>query len=255
MQTDGWTGFAFDWAGSQVYNNVFYNSTVMTGYNVSMWGNSYASGSPSVNVTVTYPSAVPSPVPMPVTGGAASGGSGSPSSSASSGSSSAAQSAAAPLSVGPRFPQKKGKSSVAAASGSSTTSISASAALAGASIQGTFRKQAGGVKSAASYALSASATLAGLGTFHLSGAGIGAVRLDTATGTVHLANAKGAVTLSLSALNVSATDPTPTSFKYVVTRATGPCKHLSAQTGVLKLTLTPGKKPSIGDFSLSLSAS
>jgi hypothetical protein len=257
MQTDGWTGFAFDWAGSQVYNNVFYNSTVMTGYNVSMWGNSYASGSPSVNVTVTYPSAVPSAAPTPSTSGGSSSSSSSASSASSSstaGSSSTAPKPATPLDVGPKVPQKKVKTGAAAAA-SSTASISAAATLAGASIQGSFHKRAGGAKTAASYALSATAALAGLGTFRLTGTGIGAVRLGTATGTIRLTSAKGAVTLALSVPNVTATDLTPTNFAYVVTRATGAYKQLASQKGTLALTLTPGKKPTSGSFSMAMSAS
>lgn len=69
IETNGWTGFAYDWSGSQVYNNTFYNPSVMLGANVSQWGNSFATGSPAIpapattTVTVASPAAPASPTP------------------------------------------------------------------------------------------------------------------------------------------------------------------------------------------------
>jgi hypothetical protein len=240
MQTNGWTGFAYDWGGSQVYDNVFYNPTVMTGYNVSMWGNTYASGSPTLNVWVTYPSPVPSANPAPP-GGAASGGTNSGSTS------SGVQAASSPLNVGPKVPAKHAKGS--AAGGSSTTATAA--ALAG-SIQGTFKERAKTPKAAATYTLAAaSAALAGIGTFRVSGTGIGAVKAGAATAVVRLVSAKGTITLALTAPNVKVSDPTPTNFTFVVSRATGLYKKFAATKGSVNLAFTPGRKLD-GTFSLTL---
>jgi len=48
IETNGWTGFAYDWSGSQLYDNTYYNASVELGANVSQWGNAYASGSPAI---------------------------------------------------------------------------------------------------------------------------------------------------------------------------------------------------------------
>ena len=73
IQTNGWTGFQFDWSGTNVYNNVFYNSDVEVGNNANVWGNSYASGSPNIPAPLTSingsvpppPTVVASPPPPP----------------------------------------------------------------------------------------------------------------------------------------------------------------------------------------------
>jgi hypothetical protein len=69
IETNGWTGFAYDWSGSSVYNNTYYNPSVMLGANVAQWGNAYASGSPAIpapattTVKVASPPAPASPTP------------------------------------------------------------------------------------------------------------------------------------------------------------------------------------------------
>lgn len=94
MQTNGWTGFEYSWSGSNVYDNVWYNSNVMYGTGTSAWGNSYASGSPLSNTSTTPappPPAPASPPPPPpttvVTTSSTGASSGSSSSSSSSGAS------------------------------------------------------------------------------------------------------------------------------------------------------------------------
>jgi hypothetical protein len=253
MMTNGWTGFAYDWGGSQVYNNLFYNPNVMTGYNVSQWGNSYSSGSPSLNIWVTSPSPVPSAAPTPATGSAStSGGSSSASGSGSSpaGASGTAASSSAVVHVGPSVPPKKLKGG--ASKTGSTVAVTATS-LTG-NFQGAFREKPKGAKTAATYVLSAKAVLAGIGTFRVNGTGIGAVRDGSATGLIHLNSAKGAITLALNVPNVKASDPTPTNFPYVVLRATGAYKILAAQKGLIRLTFTPGARPLSGSISLSLLA-
>lgn len=71
IETNGWTGFAYDWSGSQVYGNTYYNRSVMLGANVWQWGNTYASGSPAMpesmttSVTVASPPAPAAPASPP----------------------------------------------------------------------------------------------------------------------------------------------------------------------------------------------
>jgi hypothetical protein len=71
IETNGWTGFAYDWSGSQVYDNTYYNPRVMLGANAAQWGNTYASGSPAIpasyttTVTLPPPPAPASPPPPP----------------------------------------------------------------------------------------------------------------------------------------------------------------------------------------------
>lgn len=252
MQTDGWTGFAFDWSGSQVYDNVFYNPQVMTGYNVAEWGNSFASGSPALNVWMTSPSPVPTAAPTPATS------SGSTSATTSSGSgASAAPSTASPTPaagaaaiVGPKVPPKKSNARTTSAAAAAITATS----LAG-SINGTFRRTPKAAKRAATYTLTATASLAGLGTFHLAGSAIGAIKGDSATGTIRLISAKGSMTLALTAPNAKVSDPTPTNFAYVATHATGAYKALASAKGTANLTFTPGSKALSGTFALVLTAS
>lgn len=220
MQTNGWTGFAYDWGGSQVYNNVFYNPVVMTGYNVAAWGNSFAAGSPTLNVAVTFPSAVPSAPPTPP----ASGGSVSSTPGTSTSPSQAAGSAGSASGVG-------------------------SAGLSG-TIQGKYRQTPKRARTAATYALTATQAIAAMGTFHVTGFAIGVIRKGAAIGTIRLANAKGVLTLSLSAPNATIADPTPTNFAYVVARATGAYKRFAASKGTINLAFTPATKPSARTFKL-----
>lgn len=235
MMTNGWTGFAYDWSGSQLYNNVFFNSNLMTGYNVSAWGNSYSSGSPTLNTWVTFPSPVPSADPTPPAAG-------------SGGSATASGSQASSATAGTTTPQKKPKPGAATAASSVVTAST----LAG-SIQGTFSERAKTARSAAIYTLAASrVTLAGVGTFRVSGTRIGAVKSNTATGIIRLVNARGVLTLTLTASNLSITDPTPTQFAYVISRATGLYRRFAGQKGSAGLTFTPGKARLKGTFSLSL---
>jgi hypothetical protein len=224
MQTNGWTGFAYDWGGSQVYNNVFYNPVVMTGYNVAAWGNTFAAGSPALNVAVTFPSAVPSTPPTP------------PGSSASASSAPGTSATTAASTQG---------ATAGSASGASSAQLSGT-------IQGKYRRAPKRIRTAATYTLTATQNVNGLGTFHVRGIGIGAVRKSVATGTVRLSNGKGVLTLSLSVTNVSAADPTPTNFAYVVTRASGAYKRFISSKGTINLTFTPGTKPSAQTFKLTL---
>jgi hypothetical protein len=67
MQTNGWTGFQFDWSGSNVHDNVFYNSNVEIGTNAGQWNNTYSGGSPYLpppNTTI-YTPAPPAPASPP----------------------------------------------------------------------------------------------------------------------------------------------------------------------------------------------
>ena len=61
IETNGWTGFAYDWSGSQLYNNTYYNASVELGANVSQWGNAYASGSPAIPASSTTTVRIPPP--------------------------------------------------------------------------------------------------------------------------------------------------------------------------------------------------
>lgn len=243
IQTDGWTGFAFNWAGSQVYNNVFYNPSVMLGYNVAEWGNTFASGSPALNVWVTFPSPVPTAAPTPGAGssGAASSGSSSPAATTSG-------SAGTQTTVGPKVPSKKLKTSAGSAIPVTATTLTGS-------IHGTFRQTPARPKAAATYTLAASAPLAGLGDFHLAGTAIGAIKADSATGTIRLISAKGSLTLALTVPNVKISDPMPTNFAYVATHATGAYKTLAAAKGTANLIFTTGSKALSGTFALTLAAS
>ncbi|HSU66972.1 MAG TPA: right-handed parallel beta-helix repeat-containing protein [Tepidisphaeraceae bacterium] len=70
VQTNGWTGFAYDWGGSQVHDNVFYNPVVMLGNNISQWNNAVVGGSPNLpwagaQSYTPPPSVVSTPAPPP----------------------------------------------------------------------------------------------------------------------------------------------------------------------------------------------
>ena len=210
IESNGWTGFAYDWSWSQLHDNVFYNSNLKIGANVAQWNNTYASGSPALNLPSTPASPIPTPAPSLPRGSTSSGG---------------------------------------GASGTSGSGSSASGPLTG-SIHATFRARPKTPKSAAVYSLAGTATIGGMGTVRVTGSGIGAIRKGVVTGTLRLANAKGAVTLSLTVPGAAANAPTPTNFIYKVARAAGAYKKL-AGSGALNLTFTPtNKSGSTGTFAL-----
>ncbi|HEY2586679.1 MAG TPA: carbohydrate-binding protein [Tepidisphaeraceae bacterium] len=63
IETNGWTGFAYDWSGSRFYDNTYYNTSVMMGANVAQWGNAFAGGWPTLPAPTTTTVAVPQPPP------------------------------------------------------------------------------------------------------------------------------------------------------------------------------------------------
>ncbi|HEY2588804.1 MAG TPA: right-handed parallel beta-helix repeat-containing protein, partial [Tepidisphaeraceae bacterium] len=63
IESNAWTGYAYNWSGTQLYSNVFYNSNLKLGTNVAQWSNVFASGSPPLNVPATAGSAIPTPEP------------------------------------------------------------------------------------------------------------------------------------------------------------------------------------------------
>jgi hypothetical protein len=65
IASNGWVGFAFDWSGTQLYNNTFYNSAVQLGNNVAAWGNNFAWGNPSYSGG-SWASGATLPTPAPV---------------------------------------------------------------------------------------------------------------------------------------------------------------------------------------------
>lgn len=69
IESNAWTGFAYSWWGTQLYNNVFYNGNLKLGANVSQWNNAFASGSPPLNVPAVAASPIPTPEPSVSTGG------------------------------------------------------------------------------------------------------------------------------------------------------------------------------------------
>lgn len=65
METNGWSGFAYSWWGSNIYNNVWYNTNVMYGSGANVWGNSWGYGSPA-SPPAAVPPASPPASPPPV---------------------------------------------------------------------------------------------------------------------------------------------------------------------------------------------
>jgi hypothetical protein len=213
IESNGWTGFAYSWWGTQLYNNVFYNSNMKIGASVSEWANTYTTGSPALNVPMTAGSPIPTPEPA-ISPAGSSGGS-------------------------------VGSSSASASTNATTPPVSGT-------IQGRFLATARTTKRAAIYRLNATASLTGLGTVHVSGTAIGAIVKGSATGTVRLASAKGVVTLSLNAAAQTNAMPTPSAFTYTVTHATGAYKKL-AGSGTLTLAFAAtNKRGTAGTFKLVL---
>jgi hypothetical protein len=118
-------------------------------------------------------------------------------------------------------------------------------------VQGSFRARPATARSAATYALTATATLPGFGAVRLTAASLGAIRQGTATGTLRLSNPHGAVTLSLTSPNATVSAPTPTQFTFAIGQATGAYKGLTGATGILNLAFTPAnRRGTFGAFTL-----
>jgi hypothetical protein len=135
--------------------------------------------------------------------------------------------------------------------GASGSTASAQPPVSGA-IQGRFLATRRTTKRAATYRLNAKATIAGMGAVRITGVAIGAIVKGSATGTLRIANARGAVTLSLTVPAQTNSMPTPSAFEYTVAHTTGAYKKLSG-SGILNLAFTPtNKKGTAGTFQLVL---
>lgn len=195
IESNGWVGYAFDWSGSKLDNNVFYNANLKLGANITETNDTFASGSPTIDVSTPADPPVPAPAPAFVT----------------------------PLLAG--------------------------------TIQGGFRARLRTARAAATYGLSATATLPSFAPARVNGTAIGAIRQGNATGTLRIANAKGSLTLALTSPGATIDAPTPSQFAYTVTRATGSYKAFARTTGTLALTFTAtNTKGTLGTFSLVFTA-
>lgn len=191
IESNAWWPLEYDWSGTQLHDNVFYNPNLDLGANVEQSNNSFASGSPMIDV----PAPADPPVPAP-----------------------------APAFVEPQ--------------------------LVG-TVQGAFRARLATARAAATYTLTATATLPGFGAVRATAVAVGAIRQGNATGTLRLVNAKGAVTLSITSPGAAVSMPTPSEFAYTVVQATGPYKQLAGAAGSLNLTFTPSNRSgSLGAFTL-----
>jgi hypothetical protein len=57
---------AYDWGGSQIHDNIFYNSNLSLGANFGAWNNSVSGGSPALPGSTTYAPPPPPPPAAPV---------------------------------------------------------------------------------------------------------------------------------------------------------------------------------------------
>jgi hypothetical protein len=67
IESNGWTGYAYDWSGSQLHDNVFYNANLKLGANITETHDTFASGSPTIDVPAPVDPPMPVPAPAFVT--------------------------------------------------------------------------------------------------------------------------------------------------------------------------------------------
>ncbi|HEY2586758.1 MAG TPA: right-handed parallel beta-helix repeat-containing protein [Tepidisphaeraceae bacterium] len=67
IESNGWIGYAYDWSGSTLYNNVFYNPNLKLGANITETNDTFASGSPTIDVSAPVDPPMPVPAPAFVT--------------------------------------------------------------------------------------------------------------------------------------------------------------------------------------------
>jgi hypothetical protein len=67
IESNGWIGYAYDWSGSQLYNNVFYNPNLKLGANITETNDTFATGEPVIDVPTPVDPPMPVPAPAFVT--------------------------------------------------------------------------------------------------------------------------------------------------------------------------------------------
>jgi hypothetical protein len=67
IESNGWVGYAYDWSGTTLANNVFYNPNLKLGANITETNDTFASGSPAIDVTAPDEPPMPDPAPSFVT--------------------------------------------------------------------------------------------------------------------------------------------------------------------------------------------
>ena len=224
IESNGWTGFAYDWSGSQLHDNVYYNTNLKIGSNVSQWNNTFATGQPpaqSSGITFATP-------PLPGSWSSASQGNGGQNSSI------------------PTPAPTPNPPTVSSGTGGSTSPVAGS-------ITGVFKMNGKVAKPGSVFALSAKG---GLGA--LARVSVTAKLYVPASGqkknppnVLHVNTAKGTLTLILSGSATSGSAILPANFSYVVGAATGILRHQSGG-GMASIVLTPSAHSAVGTFTLSL---
>jgi hypothetical protein len=227
VESNGWVGFAYDWGGSQFHDNVFYNSNLKLGANVSQWNNTFAGGQPSAQTSGTTQA---TPVP--------------PALVASQGQSKASGGQASGIPT--PAPTPAPPAALASNPGSAATSQ-----LAG-SIAGAFTMSGKNPKTGSTYTLTAHGNLGVLTKIKITGKIYvpGTVKKKVPASFIRITTAKGSMTLTLTGSTAAGSLAAPTNFVYVVTAATGQFKHGTGQ-GTINLILTPTTPPAPrGTFNL-----